>query len=198
MKIFAEQGGECRQAAACQARQHSCAEFNAIDNCCFYLGSYIKQIDRQVEVACEDNPRAVRELQQPRCFVASVKAYRHCDDEDIEQNYPDERKEPPFEREEEDRPYQIDYELGVIYRLGLAVVQLINLEHREGYAHQGVQYRPRDGEEDRRGRERGLREVVIAHRAGGQQPDRRSQRQGYDYGYDIGFYSVAGRDDCHV
>ena len=90
----------------------------------YCISSHIEQIDGEIQIAREEHPRAVGELEKSRCFVSSVESHGHCYDQYIEDNDPDEREQPPFEREEEYRPQQIDGELGVVCGTRIAVVEL--------------------------------------------------------------------------
>ena len=61
----------------------------------------VQQKQREVEIAREEYPYHIGDLQKSRELILSVKAHRHRDDEDIEQDDPDEGEEPPFQHEEE-------------------------------------------------------------------------------------------------
>ena len=162
-----------------------------------FVALSVQKEGREVEVACEQHPQTVGDLQISRGLISAVEAQRHDYDEDIEQHDPDEREEPPLEREEQDRPDQVDDELGVVDGLGILCREPVPFQNAVRDTHQGVQDAPRDGEEDRRGRERGLVELVVVHRARGQQSHDGAEDQRYEDGYGVGFDFFLVDSDGH-
>ena len=152
-----------------------------------FLDLSVQKIDAEVQIGSEKYPHDIRDLQQPGGLVLAIEAYRHGDDEDIEKHDPDEGGKAPFEREEEDRPDEVDDELDVVDDLGVARIQAVGFEDAVRDAHQGIEDAPRDGEEDCGRREGRLIELGIARRTGGQQTDDRSEHQRHEDGYDIDF-----------
>lgn len=59
-------------------------------NLIFENVSAVQEVGREVEVACEDQPEAIGNLQKTRGFVLAIKFEGHGDDEDIQENDPDE------------------------------------------------------------------------------------------------------------
>ena len=50
----------------------------------------VQEVGREVEVACEDQPQAIGNLQKSCSFVLAVEFEGHGDDENIQENDPDE------------------------------------------------------------------------------------------------------------
>ena len=59
-------------------------------NLIFENVSAVQEIGREVEVACEDQPQAIGNLQKTRGFVLAVEFEGHGDDEDIQEDDPNE------------------------------------------------------------------------------------------------------------
>ena len=112
----------------------------------------VQQIGREVEVGGEQQPDAIGDLQESGGLILAVKAHGHDPYQYIQEDDPDKREQPPFQREEQDRPDQVDDQLRVIDDLGVRRVKPAPFEHPVRDPHQDVEDAPSDGEEDRRRR----------------------------------------------
>ena len=59
-------------------------------NLIFENDSAVQEVGREVEVACEDQPEAIGNLQKSCSFVLAVEFEGHGDDENIQENDPNE------------------------------------------------------------------------------------------------------------
>ena len=149
--------------------------------------SSVEKIESEVKIRCEQHPDQIRDLEQSRRLVEAIEAHRHRQYQQIEQEDPHQCEQPPLQREEGDRPQQVEDQLGIVDQLRPVVVEPAQLEATVADAHQRVQPRPHDGKEDRRRRESGLGQTVEGVAAPREQSDRRPEGEGDEDVLRVGF-----------